>query len=181
MYVVGGAEQGGPRGKLQGTVQNDILKEFIARGTYIYPIEPSLRLATDVCRFVTDAILAARDLFEDGLARVRAVAVLVHVREHDGLAHVELPGVRLLVTHDHLEERRLARAVRADHADDPGGWQRERQFLEEQPVAEALRDAVSLDHDVAEPRPGRDVDLDLVEPHGLLLREELLVRAEARL
>src|SRR5439155_20835999 len=36
----------------QGTVQNDILKEFIARGTYIYPIEPSLRLAIDVCRFV---------------------------------------------------------------------------------------------------------------------------------
>jgi methylmalonyl-CoA mutase N-terminal domain/subunit len=54
MYVVVGEEQGGvPRGKLQGTVQNDILKEFIARGTYIYPIEPSLRLATDVCRFVT--------------------------------------------------------------------------------------------------------------------------------
>jgi methylmalonyl-CoA mutase N-terminal domain/subunit len=53
MYVVLGEEQGVARGKLQGTVQNDILKEFIARGTYIYPIEPSLRLATDVCRFVT--------------------------------------------------------------------------------------------------------------------------------
>ena len=53
MYVVIGEEQGVPRGKLQGTVQNDILKEFIARGTYIYPIEPSLRLAIDVCRFVT--------------------------------------------------------------------------------------------------------------------------------
>jgi methylmalonyl-CoA mutase N-terminal domain/subunit len=53
MYVVVGEGQGVPRGKLQGTVQNDILKEFIARGTYIYPIEPSLRLATDVCRFVT--------------------------------------------------------------------------------------------------------------------------------
>src|SRR2546427_12606227 len=53
MYVVVGEEQGVPRGKLQGTVQNDIVKEFIARGTYIYPIEPSLRLATDVCRFVT--------------------------------------------------------------------------------------------------------------------------------
>src|SRR5207245_1036905 len=52
MYVVIGEEQGVPRAKLQGTVQNDILKEFIARGTYIYPIEPSLRLATDVCRFV---------------------------------------------------------------------------------------------------------------------------------
>ena len=51
MYVVVGEEQGVPRAKLQGTVQNDILKEFIARGTYIYPIEPSLRLATDVCRF----------------------------------------------------------------------------------------------------------------------------------
>src|SRR3989454_707978 len=53
MYVVVGEEHGVARGKLQGTVQNDILKEFIARGTYIYPIEPSLRLATDVCRFVT--------------------------------------------------------------------------------------------------------------------------------
>src|SRR2546428_3648559 len=52
MYVVIGEEQGVPRAKRQGTVQNDILKEFIARGTYIYPIEPSLRLATDVCRFV---------------------------------------------------------------------------------------------------------------------------------
>ena len=52
MYVVVGEEQGVPRATLQGTVQNDILKEFIARGTYIYPIEPSLRLVTDVCRFV---------------------------------------------------------------------------------------------------------------------------------
>ena len=52
MYVVVGEEQGVPRARLQGTVQNDILKEFIARGTYIYPIEPSLRLVTDVCRFV---------------------------------------------------------------------------------------------------------------------------------
>jgi methylmalonyl-CoA mutase N-terminal domain/subunit len=53
MYVVVGEEQGVPRVRLQGTVQNDILKEFIARGTYIYPIEPSLRLVTDVFRFVT--------------------------------------------------------------------------------------------------------------------------------
>ncbi|HYT69934.1 MAG TPA: methylmalonyl-CoA mutase family protein [Gemmatimonadales bacterium] len=52
MYVVAGEEQGVPRAKLQGTVQNDILKEFIARGTYIYPIEPSLRLVTDLFRFV---------------------------------------------------------------------------------------------------------------------------------
>src|SRR5690349_1097778 len=43
MYLVVGEEQGVQADKLQGTVQNDILKEFIARGTYIYPIEPSLR------------------------------------------------------------------------------------------------------------------------------------------
>jgi methylmalonyl-CoA mutase N-terminal domain/subunit len=52
MYIVVGEEQGARRGKLQGTLQNDILKEFIARGTYIYPIEPSLRLVTDVLQFV---------------------------------------------------------------------------------------------------------------------------------
>src|SRR5205085_1906580 len=52
MYVVVGEEQGVPRARLQGTVQNDILKEFIARGTYIYSIEPSLRLVTELCRFV---------------------------------------------------------------------------------------------------------------------------------
>src|SRR5437773_5998266 len=55
MYIVLGEEHGVSRDRLQGTVQNDILKEFIARGTYIYPIEPSLRLATDLCRFVTAA------------------------------------------------------------------------------------------------------------------------------
>jgi methylmalonyl-CoA mutase N-terminal domain/subunit len=55
MYVVVGEEQGVPRRALQGTLQNDILKEFIARGTYIYPIEPSLRLVTDVFRFVSAA------------------------------------------------------------------------------------------------------------------------------
>jgi methylmalonyl-CoA mutase N-terminal domain/subunit len=54
MYVVVGEEQGVPRPALQGTIQNDILKEFIARGTYIYPPEPSLRLIVDVFRFVTD-------------------------------------------------------------------------------------------------------------------------------
>src|SRR5437867_10167326 len=52
MYVVVGEEQGVARRQLEGTLQNDILKEFIARGTYIYPIEPSLRLVTDVFRFV---------------------------------------------------------------------------------------------------------------------------------
>jgi methylmalonyl-CoA mutase N-terminal domain/subunit len=51
MYVVVAEEQGVARARLQGTVQNDILKEYIARGTYIYPPEPSLRLVTELVRF----------------------------------------------------------------------------------------------------------------------------------
>ncbi len=51
MYIVVGEENGIKREKLSGTVQNDILKEYIARGTYIYPPEPSLRLISDVFRF----------------------------------------------------------------------------------------------------------------------------------
>ena len=52
MYIVAGEEQGVPMAKLGGTIQNDILKEYIARGTYIYPPEPSLRLVSDTFRFV---------------------------------------------------------------------------------------------------------------------------------
>ncbi len=54
MYVVVGEERGVPRAKLSGTIQNDILKEYIARGTYIFPAEPSLRLIADSFRFVID-------------------------------------------------------------------------------------------------------------------------------
>ncbi|MFQ5678618.1 MAG: methylmalonyl-CoA mutase [Gemmatimonadota bacterium] len=50
-YVALADERGVPRSSLRGTVQNDILKEFVARGTYIYPVEPSLRLVTDVFAF----------------------------------------------------------------------------------------------------------------------------------
>ncbi len=54
MYVVVGEEQGVARATLTGTVQNDVLKEYIARGTYIYPARPSLRLVADIFRFVSD-------------------------------------------------------------------------------------------------------------------------------
>lgn len=50
-YIALADERGVPRDKLSGTVQNDILKEYIARGTYIYPVEPSLRLVTDIFAF----------------------------------------------------------------------------------------------------------------------------------
>jgi methylmalonyl-CoA mutase N-terminal domain/subunit len=51
MYVVVAEERGIARDKLSGTIQNDILKEYIARGTYIYPAEPSLALIADTFRF----------------------------------------------------------------------------------------------------------------------------------
>jgi methylmalonyl-CoA mutase, N-terminal domain len=47
LYQLVAEEQGTPAGKLTGTIQNDILKEYIARGTYIYPPQPSLRLVAD--------------------------------------------------------------------------------------------------------------------------------------
>ncbi len=51
LYVAVAEERGIARTDLRGTVQNDILKEFVARGTYIYPVDPSLRLVTDVFEF----------------------------------------------------------------------------------------------------------------------------------
>lgn len=51
LYVALGDEKAVPRDQLRGTVQNDVLKEYIARGTYIYPVEPSLRLISDVMAF----------------------------------------------------------------------------------------------------------------------------------
>src|SRR4030081_1560479 len=51
MYVVVADERGIPRAKLSGTIQNDILKEYIARGTYIYPPGPSLALIAEIFRF----------------------------------------------------------------------------------------------------------------------------------
>ncbi len=58
LYVTAAKRQGGDARKLQGTVQNDILKEYIARGTYIYPVRPALRLVTDIFEY------AARELPE---------------------------------------------------------------------------------------------------------------------
>jgi methylmalonyl-CoA mutase N-terminal domain/subunit len=51
MYIVVAEERGIPRAALSGTVQNDILKEYIARGTYIYPPAPSLALTAEMFRF----------------------------------------------------------------------------------------------------------------------------------
>ncbi|AUV81715.1 methylmalonyl-CoA mutase [Salinigranum rubrum] len=51
MYIAVGDEQGVDREKLRGTIQNDIMKEYVARNLYIYPPEPSMRLITDIFEF----------------------------------------------------------------------------------------------------------------------------------
>ena len=51
MYAAVGEQQGVPLTKIEGTAQNDVLKEYVARGTYIYPPRPSLRLAADLIAF----------------------------------------------------------------------------------------------------------------------------------
>ena len=56
LYVAVGKKQGVPLDKLNGTLQNDILKEYIARGTYIYPPAPSMRLVTDVFRYCSQNV-----------------------------------------------------------------------------------------------------------------------------
>ena len=53
LYVAVADEQGAPRDALTGTTQNDIIKEYLARGTYIFPPKPALRLTTDTIAFTT--------------------------------------------------------------------------------------------------------------------------------
>ncbi|MCC6467931.1 MAG: methylmalonyl-CoA mutase [Alphaproteobacteria bacterium] len=52
-FIVAGEEQGVPAEKLSGTIQNDILKEFMVRNTYIYPPEPSMRIVADIIEFTS--------------------------------------------------------------------------------------------------------------------------------
>jgi methylmalonyl-CoA mutase len=53
LYIVAAEEQGVPRNKLAGTIQNDILKEFMVRNTYIYPPRPSMRIVSDIFSYTS--------------------------------------------------------------------------------------------------------------------------------
>jgi methylmalonyl-CoA mutase N-terminal domain/subunit len=56
LYIAVAKKRGVPMHQLKGTIQNDLLKEYIARGTYIYPPKPSLRVITDIFKFCTDNV-----------------------------------------------------------------------------------------------------------------------------
>jgi methylmalonyl-CoA mutase N-terminal domain/subunit len=56
MYIAAAKRQGADPARLRGTIQNDILKEYIARGTYIFPPQPSMRLVTDIFAWCREAL-----------------------------------------------------------------------------------------------------------------------------
>lgn len=80
MYIAVARKQGVDQSKITGTVQNDILKEFIARGTYIYPPTPSMRLITDVFAYA-----------KDHLPRYNTISISgYHIREAGSTAAQEI-------------------------------------------------------------------------------------------
>jgi methylmalonyl-CoA mutase len=77
-YIVAGEEQGVPLEKLTGTIQNDILKEFMVRNTYIYPPEPSMRIVTDIIEYTTKHMPKFNTISISGYHMQEAGATAVH-------------------------------------------------------------------------------------------------------
>lgn len=92
MVIAVGKRQGVPMNKLRGTVQNDILKEYIARGTYIFPPRPSMRLITDIFDFCSRETphwntisVSGYHIREAGSTAVQEIAFTLA----DGIAYVQ--------------------------------------------------------------------------------------------
>ena len=92
MVIAVGKRQGVPVEKLRGTIQNDILKEYIARGTYIYPPKPSMRLITDIFDYCAREVprwntisISGYHIREAGSTAVQEVAFTLA----NGIAYVE--------------------------------------------------------------------------------------------
>jgi len=92
LYVAVAKRQGASLQKLSGTVQNDILKEYIARGTYIYPVRPAMRIVTDIFAWCRDNLpkwntisISGYHIREAGSTAVQEVAFTLA----DGIAYVQ--------------------------------------------------------------------------------------------
>ena len=92
MYIAVAEKQGISSDKLKGTIQNDILKEYIARGTYIFPPEPSMRIITNIFEFCSKHVpkwntisISGYHIREAGATAVQEVAFTLA----DGIAYVE--------------------------------------------------------------------------------------------
>jgi methylmalonyl-CoA mutase N-terminal domain/subunit len=92
LYVAVAKRQGASLQKLSGTVQNDVLKEYIARGTYIYPVRPAMRIVTDIFAWCQDNLpkwntisISGYHIREAGSTAVQEVAFTLA----DGIAYVQ--------------------------------------------------------------------------------------------
>ncbi len=92
MYIAVAEKQGVSMDKLRGTIQNDILKEIVARGTYIFPLGPSMRLITDTFKFCSENMpfwnsisISGYHIRESGSTAVQEVAFTLA----DGIAYVQ--------------------------------------------------------------------------------------------
>jgi methylmalonyl-CoA mutase N-terminal domain/subunit len=92
LYIAVGKKQGVAPDKLNGTIQNDILKEYIARGTYIYPPKPSLRIITDIFAYCAQEVpnwntisISGYHIREAGSTAVQEVAFTLA----DGICYVQ--------------------------------------------------------------------------------------------
>jgi len=92
MYIAIGEKQGVSSDKLRGTIQNDILKEYSSRGTYIFPPKPSMRIITDTFSFCSEAVprwntisISGYHIREAGSTAVQEVAFTLA----NGIAYVE--------------------------------------------------------------------------------------------
>lgn len=92
MYIVTAEEQGSDVTKIRGTIQNDILKEYPARGTYIFPPQPSMRIITDIFAFCNQHVpqwntisISGYHIREAGSTAVQEVAFTLA----NGIAYVE--------------------------------------------------------------------------------------------
>jgi len=108
LYVAVAEEQGADLSQLQGTVQNDIIKEYLSRGTYVFPPEPSLRLISDIAAYTYAEVpkwnpmnVCSYHLQEAGatpeqelaFALVTAIAVLDTVKARKAVSDEDFPGV----------------------------------------------------------------------------------------
>jgi len=91
LYVAVAKKQGASLAKLSGTVQNDVLKEYIARGTYIYPVRPAMRIVTDIFAWCRDNLpkwntisISGYHIREAGSTAIQEVAFTLA----DGIAYV---------------------------------------------------------------------------------------------
>src|SRR5271166_736187 len=129
----------------------------------------------------SDDVVAARDFLPHGLLVVERVARLVDIAELNRLADLDRTGIRLLLAGDHAEEGRLAGAVRPDHADDAAGRQLERELVDQEPLAVALRQIDKVDDVLAEPLGHGNDDLRGGRRLLGLLLDEFVVSGDARL